>query len=48
MYQIGYPYDAMSINSNMVAKNYVTMQINAKTTINNIVVELVSKKDCKN
>ncbi len=48
MYQIGYPYDAMSINTDMVAKNYVTMQINSKTTIHNIELELVAKKDCKN
>ena len=48
MYQIGYPYDAMSINADMVVKNYVTMKINSKTTINNITLELVAKKDCKN
>jgi hypothetical protein len=48
MYQIGYPYHAMALNTDMVAKNYVTMQINVKTTINNIIVEIVAKKDCKN
>lgn len=48
MYQIGYPYDAMAINTDMVTKNYVTMEISSKTTINNITLELVAKKDCKN
>jgi len=48
MYQIGYPYDAMAINTDMVAKNFVSMKIDSKTTINNIALELVAKKDCKN
>lgn len=48
MYQIGYPYDAMSINTDMVVQNYISMKINSKTTIDNIVLELVAKKDCKN
>lgn len=48
MYQIGYPYDAIAINADMVAKNYVTMKIDSKTTINNITLELIAKKDCNN